>query len=285
MRPLLLVTSLLALCSLFAAPAPAPASASTPAPVPTCDPELDDGGLFRDADVEGVFIVRDAQSDCTRTTDAKLADTGFRPQSTFKIPNSLIALELGVVRGETHPFKWSGKKYSVEDWNRDHDLASALRVSCVWCFQEIARDIGKTSMRRWLQDFRYGNARIDGPIDKFWLTGPLRITPRQQIDFVRRSVEGKLPISKAHVDLVWRILELERKGDSIWRGKTGLGPQDGRAIGWLVGYAEHRGRVYEYATLVRGKSATDYEMDRIAAVRKPITRALLVKLGALEPAS
>lgn len=289
----LLAPSLLALVlSACSKPAPSPASSASPQPSPSpassptlaCDPILDDGGRFQAAKVEGVFVVRDAQSDCLRTTNAALADSAFLPHSTFKIPNSFIGLETGVIEGEAHHFAWDGTKRSVEGWNRDHDLGSALQASCVWCFQDIARRIGDTRMRTWLRDFGYGNEHIDGgPIDEFWLTGSLRISPRQQIDFVRRSLEGKLPVRKANVDLVWRLLEIESRGQSRWHGKTGLGPQDGRVVGWLVGYAEREGRRYEYATFVRGDAFSSEEMDRVAAVRKPLTRAWLAEMGALDP--
>lgn len=259
-----------------------PSASAAEAPTGHCDPKLDDKGRFRDAKVEGVFVVRDAKANCVRATDAALADTGLLPHSTFKIPNALIGLETGVITGEAHAFTWDGKEHRVDAWNRDQDFASSLQASCVWCFQEVARGIGESRIAKWLHDFRYGNEDIGGGIDQFWLTGDLRMTPRQQVDFVRRSLDGELPVSQSHIELVWRVLEIERSDEGTWRGKTGLGGQEGRVIGWLVGYAERNGRRYEYATLVRGDADTSDEFDRVAAVRKPITRAFLVELGAIE---
>lgn len=279
--------ALLAACS--SAPPPAAAPPSAPAPLPqapadspraVCNHSLDDGGIFANADLEGVFVIRDAQNDCVRTTDTLLADTGFLPQSTFKIPNALIGLETGVLTG-SDVFVWNGEKHSVEAWNGNQDLESAMRASCVWCFQDVARRIGEDRMRKWLDDLDYGNEKVEGAIDRFWLEGSLRITPRQQVDFVRRSLDGKLPVRKENVERVWGILEIERTGDSVWYGKTGLGSQDGRIVGWLVGYVERDGKRYEYATLVRGGKSTDDEFNRVMPLRKAITRALLEKVGAL----
>ena len=48
---------------------------------------------------EGVFVLRDEVTGCVRTTDVAMADQGFSPKSTFKIPNALIGLETGVIEG------------------------------------------------------------------------------------------------------------------------------------------------------------------------------------------
>lgn len=275
--------ALLVACSASQGPAPATPSpqASTVSKPSVCDPSLDDGGLFANAGVEGVFVIRDAATDCIRATDARLADTGFLPHSTFKIPNALIGLETGVLTGADARFVWDGQRHSIEAWNRDHDLESAMRASCVWCFQKVAGEIGELRMREWLDAFDYGNEKVEGRIDRFWLEGSLRITPRQQVDFIRRTLNGELPVSKANVEIVWRMLELERTGDAVWNGKTGLGEQDGRVVGWLVGYVERNGSRYEYATLVLGGDATDDEFNRVMHLRKTITRTLLERMGAL----
>lgn len=284
-RLLLFLALLVSACSTKSTPPASPASSTSPddSKPSACPPFLDDQGLFRNADLEGVFIVRDAKANCIRTTDAALADAPSLPHSTFKIPNALIGLETGVLSGPNHPFAWDGTKHSIEDWNRDHDLASAMRVSCVWCFQDLARRVGEARMRQWIDAFDYGNERVEGAIDNFWLEGSLRITPRQQIDFIRRMLDGELPVRKESVDIVSRWLELEREGESAWYGKTGLGEQDERVVGWLVGYVEAEGRRYEYATFVRGGKSTPEEFRRLIPLRKPITRALLVEVGALEP--
>src|SRR5207302_1318723 len=109
------------------------------------------------------------------------------PASTFKIPNSVIALETGVVGDpDKDVFKWDGVVRSIEGWNRDHTLRSAIAASAVPVYQEIARRIGAERMQKYVDLFEYGNRDIGGGVDQFWLTGNLRIDPIQQIDFVDR---------------------------------------------------------------------------------------------------
>jgi len=194
----------------------------------------DDGtqGTFVGYKVDDYLVIA---SDSTRSAEPKL------PASTFKIPNSLIALETGVVEDpDKDVFKWDGVARPIEAWNRDHTMRSAIAVSAVPVYQEIARRIGQERMQKYVDLFEYGNRDIGGGIDQFWLTGNLRIDPVQQVDFVDRLRRGALPISKRSQDLVRDILPVTKVGDSVIRAKSGLlGAERGQAsLGWMVGWAE-----------------------------------------------
>ena len=174
-------------------------------------------------------------SDKVRSGEDKL------PASTFKIPNSLIALETGVVEDpDKDIFKWDGVTRSIAAWNKDHTLRSAIAVSAVPVYQEIARRIGSERMQKYLDLFEYGNRDIGGGIDQFWLTGNLRIDPVQQIDFVDRLRRGVLPVGKRSQELVRDILPVTKVGDATIRAKSGLlGAEQGKpSLGWMVGWAE-----------------------------------------------
>jgi beta-lactamase class D len=233
---------------------------------------------FTDAGTVGTFIgykVDDyliIASDRNRSGEAKL------PASTFKIPNSVIALETGVVGDpDKDVFKWDGVKRSIEAWNRDHTLRSAIAVSAVPVYQEIARRIGAERMQKYLDLFDYGNRDIGGGIDQFWLTGGLRIDPVQQVDFVDRLRRGVLPVSKRSQDLVRDILPVTKVGDSVIRAKSGLlGAEVGKpSLGWMVGWAE------------KGSERTVFALNmdclepRHIADRMAITQQCLADIGAL----
>ena len=116
-----------------------------------------------------------------------------QPATIDHIANAIIALETGVATDPETPLPWDGKQYARDDWNRDHTLRSAIQVSCVPCFQAIARNVGQPRMDDWLARLGYGNRDTSGGIDRFWLWGGLRISPIEQIDFLRRLEGGKLP--------------------------------------------------------------------------------------------
>ncbi|MDB5575997.1 MAG: class beta-lactamase [Bradyrhizobium sp.] len=226
-------------------------------------------GTFVGYKVEDYLIVA---SDKNRSGEAML------PASTFKIPNSLIALETGVVEDpDKDIFKWDGVKRSIEPWNKDHTLRSALAVSAVPVYQEIARRIGAERMQKYLDLFDYGNRNIGGGIDQFWLTGDLRIDPIEQVDFVDRLRRGGLPASKRSQDLVRDILPVTKVGDAIIRAKSGLlGAEVGKpSLGWMVGWAE------------KGSAQTVFALNmdclepRHIAARMTLTQQCLTDIGAI----
>ncbi len=52
----------------------------------------------------------------------KRADSSYIPASTFKILNSLIALETEVISDEKEIIKWDGIDKGWEKWNRDQNI-------------------------------------------------------------------------------------------------------------------------------------------------------------------
>ena len=211
-------------------------------------------------------------SDNDRSGEAKL------PASTFKIPNSVIALETGVVGDpDKDVFQWDGVTRSIEAWNRDHTLRSAIAASAVPVYQEIARRIGTERMQKYVDLFEYGNRDIGGGIDQFWLTGNLRIDPIQQVDFVDRLRRGALPVSKRSQEMVRDILPVTKSGDSIIRAKTGLlGAELGKpSLGWLVGWAEKGDEQTVFALNL------DVREPRHIADRMKLAQQCLADIGAI----
>src|ERR1700754_2229469 len=194
---------------------------------------------FTDAGTEGTFVGYKVEDYLVIASDTVRSGEGRLPASTFKIPNSLIALETGVVEDpDKDVFKWDGVKRPIEAWNRDHTMRSAIAVSAVPVYQEIARRIGQERMQKYVDLFEYGNRDIGGGIDQFWLTGNLRIDPVQQIDFLDRLRRGVLPVGKRSQELVRDILPVTKVGDAIIRAKTGLTDKEHGSLGWLVGWSE-----------------------------------------------
>jgi beta-lactamase class D len=211
-------------------------------------------------------------SDKDRSGEAKL------PASTFKIPNSLIALETGVVGDpDKDVFKWDGVVRSISAWNQDHTMRSAIAASAVPVYQEIARRIGAERMQKYVDLFDYGNRDIGGGIDQFWLTGKLRIDPVQQVDFVDRLRRGVLPVSKRSQDLVRDILPVTKVGDSVIRAKSGLlGAELGKpSLGWMVGWVEKGDAQTVFALNI------DCREPRHIADRMKLTQQCLSDIGAI----
>ncbi|MEC5398967.1 class D beta-lactamase [Uliginosibacterium sp. H1] len=229
---------------------------------------------FEERGMRGTFVVLDSQDRRWIAADSKRAFQRFRPASTFKIPNTLIALETGVARDDKQAFKWDGQKRWVEDWNRDLDLTEAFRVSAVWAYQEIARGVGSTRMQQALRDFRYGNAAITPKVDNFWLDGDLRISPVEQVEFLRRLDEGRLPLSARTLEIGRRVMLREEKNGYRLYAKTGW-DNNKPAIGWYVGWVERGERRTWFALNV------DMTSVDVAPKRELLVRQLLKELGYL----
>ena len=231
-------------------------------------------------DISGTFVLLDPQSNRRIVHDAERATSRYLPASTFKIPNSLIALETGVANGPDFGLAWDSiaaprRGWWPEIWARDHTLKTALPNSVVWFYQELARRIGPEPMLSYLKKFDYGNAEVSGGIDEFWLTGGLRISAEEQVDFMRRFYDGKLAVSDRSTRIVKDLLIIEETPDYRLSGKTGwaaLGDPAEPGIGWLVGYIERADDVFFFATNI------DIESDADAAARLTITRAILREL-------
>jgi beta-lactamase class D len=231
----------------------------------------DDGtqGTFVGYKVEDYLVIA---SDVVRSGEARL------PASTFKIANSLIALETGVVEDpDKDIFKWDGVVRPIEAWNKDHTMRSAIAASAVPVYQEIARRIGPERMLKFLDLFDYGNRNIGGGIDQFWLTGELRIDPVQQVDFVDRLRRGVLPVGKRSQDLVRDILPVTKVGDAVIHAKSGLlGAERGEAsLGWMVGWVDKGNEPTVFALNM------DCPEPRLIPDRMTLTQACLKDIGAI----
>ncbi len=240
--PRLMASTLLACLALTACRASI-AQTAIAAPVPVDQrerwetrPELQ--RHFEELGTQGTLTVLDTRSHRWIASDSVRAFEGFLPASTFKIPMSLIALETGAAVDETQAFKWDGTNRRIEDWNRDQTLASAYKVSAVWVFQSLARQVGQPTVQQFVRDFRYGNAKA-GPVgDRFWLDGDLRISAVGQIDFLRRVHDRALPLSDRSYDIARKVM-LRDQGPG-WRlyAKTGWADNTQPGLGWFVGWAE-----------------------------------------------
>lgn len=201
-------------------------------------------------DHDGTFILREMKKGKTFVYNQERATQRFAPQSTFKVPHSLIGLQVGAVKDEYEIKYWDGVEREIEVWNQDHTLGSAMRNSVVWYYQAMARDIGEKRMEKWVQTISYGNQDSSGGIDQFWLSSSLEISPIEQVDFMETLYKENLPFDKDVMKTVKRIMIQKEGDDFTLYGKTG----QGSGIGWYVGFIETNNGAYSFATNISGTS-------------------------------
>jgi len=203
----------------------------------------------------------------------------FIPASTFKIFNSLVGVETGVIRDEHFVIPWDSVVRKNPNWNKNHDLQSAFQNSVVWYYQELARNVGGKRMKFTLDNCEYGNRDTSGGIDKFWLTGGLRITPKQQIEFLRNLHDNSLPFSQRTMNVVKNIMVVNDSVGFVMRAKTGWGVQNNQDIGWYVGYIETSDNVYYFANCIQSSSPDNH---KFAAARIEIVYSILHDLKIIQ---
>jgi beta-lactamase class D len=189
--------------------------------------------LYKYHGVNGSLLIESL--DQTSRVQYNLSDKDrYIPASTFKIPNTLILLEEGLINGSLETIRWDGQKRSYAAWNKDHTLESAFKVSCVWCYQRYAIQIGDKKYLEYLEKFEYGN-RLTGPnLSSFWLNGDLKTTVKDQVSFLKKVYSEDLPVQSKNIRILKNIMcEEGHDGVKIW-AKTGW---SGRS-GWYVGYLE-----------------------------------------------
>jgi beta-lactamase class D len=244
--------------------------------------QSDLGSYFKEFPA-GAFVLYDLKRDRYLRYNAARCRQRFTPFSTFKIPNSLIGLESGVIRDAEYVIKWDAKKYPAHDedtppfntWWQDQTLRTAVRRSVVWYFREVATSVGARPMKQYVRRLHYGNEDTSGPINDFWLNSSLKISADEQVEFLKALYAERLPFSKRSMTIVKDIITLEETPDHKLSGKTGGGPlAEGRFLGWFVGYVEAKGDIYFFATQIEGPTYASVRDERIN-----VTKRILADLG------
>jgi len=174
-----------------------------------------------------------------------LAHVPFSPASTFKIPNSLIGLEIGILKDSTTKL--------LQDSMSNVTLRYAFQHSIVPFYQELARRIGDMTMGDYLKRFQYGNELITPELTSFWLKGDLRLSAMQQIEFLYKIEKQQLGLRPETYQTLMEIFQERRDGHIKIYGKTGWGVQDGQDIGWFVGFAQNHSDRYLFATVMTSR--------------------------------
>jgi len=224
------------------------------------------------------FILNEIGVGRVRRNPASSCSVRVTPQSTFKIPHALAALDAGVI-SENEVIAYDGHAVEWPSWRKDHALASALRYSVVWYFQDIARRLGADREREYLRRLEYGNQDASGGLTTFWLGRSLAISPDEQVRFLLNLYAGRVGVGEHAVETVRRLL-IQPQGQVInasgaipfaapWpdgtvvSAKTGAGPNaDGRAVRWLVGHVRRGTRAWIFVSNVVGPP----DLPRTAAI-------------------
>jgi beta-lactamase class D len=243
-----------------------------------------------------------AKTICTTVADAATGtvllrqggcDSRVTSASTFKIAISLMGYDSGFLK-DTHaptlPYREGYADWGGDAWGQPTDPTRWIKYSVVWFSQQVTQSLGKDRFQKYTDAFHYGNADLSGDPGKdnglthAWLGSSLKISPSEQLDFLRKVVDRQLPVSRHAFDMTDRITEITRTPNG-WdiHGKTGTGfphnvdgsDDQAHGWGWFVGWAT-KGR----KTLVFARLIQDDKPQKISAGLRART-ALLADLPGL----
>ncbi len=234
---------------------------------------------FDENGVDGCFAFLDNTNGQVTLYNLKYDTLRFTPASTFKIVNSLIGLQTGIITNDTMQIKWDGLVRNRPEWNKDMGMKEAFKVSCVPYYQEVARRIGRDTMMRWIDSLGYGNKQMGKAVDSFWLDNSLKVSPDEQLGLLKRLYFDQLPFRKSVQQQVRDAMLQEENTAYKISFKNGWGfSEEQEAIGWQNGWIEENKHVYFFVTFIK-TSNKNVDMPK---VRDNITRGILKQMGFFE---
>ncbi|RUV81918.1 class D beta-lactamase, partial [Mesorhizobium sp. M5C.F.Ca.IN.020.14.1.1] len=199
-----------------------------------------------------------------------VCDQRFSPASTFKVPLSLIGYDAGILI-DVHTPAWDYKPEfnAVKRDQKTVDPTIWEKDSVLWFSQEITRRLGSERFAGYVSKFDYGNTDVSGDAGKndgltrSWVNSSLKISPVEQVNFLRRLLARKLPVSDKAYAMTEAILPTFQAGGWTVQGKTGTtglrndADKVNRSLGWFVGWAQSDGRKIVFARLVVDTKRSD----------------------------
>lgn len=244
--------------------------AATPKEIPNWKKHFDDNH------VTGSILIYSLKQNSYVGYNLERCNVPISPASTFKIPNSLIALESRITTLD-EIFKWDGTPKPLEAWQQDLNLKDAFRVSAVPVYQEIARRVGVERMQKYVDLLDFGSVTVTASnLDTFWLTDDCKITQFQQVYFLKRLFNKKLPISLSVQKQVMDIMINEENEQGVLYAKTGLNTGKNGNTGWFVGVYKYAGDTLIFATNIGPFSEDDN--NRVIPIRINLTKLVLSEL-------
>lgn len=228
--------------------------------------------VFQSEGIVATFVAATVNGDTVYVHNETRSIERFSPASTFKIPNTLIALDVGAVTSISSTFKWDGTVRGIEGWNKDQTLETAFKVSCVWCYQILARKVGISHYESALVELDYGNQQTGQQVDSFWLNGDLAISAVEQISFLRKLYNRDLPFQRDHIEILMQIMVTQQTPQHTVYAKTGWAGTEPQ-VAWYVGIVDSRNGAWLFAMNMRVDSPEQ------AALREKLTVQSLQALG------
>lgn len=172
-----------------------------------------------------------------------------------------MGFDAGILKDENNPTWYYQEGYDdfLEIWKTSQTPQTWMKYSCLWYSRLLALEMGMDKMQSYLDSFDYGNHDLSGGLATLaWVNSSIEISPKEQASFIKKMVQGILPVSSHALQMTKAILFVEELPEG-WKlyGKTGwsgsiLG-KDGNIMesAWFVGWVEKENSFFTFAYNVR----------------------------------
>ena len=185
--------------------------------------------ILDSAGVRGSFALLENGSEQFIISDlSRYKDSTYAPlQTAFAIP-SLIALDKGFI---------------------NHTPSTWVSTDSIAYYQALMAKIGRTDLLKSMDSIHYGKGIVGTDLNNFWKDGSLRITPDEQLGFIKKLYFNQLPFQKRSQDLYKKMI---LKEDNASYRLSYIQGADNNFIPteWLVGFIEENKHPYFFVMQV-----------------------------------
>jgi len=225
------------------------------------------------------FLLIDGTTDKIVTEFGPRTDERVSPCSTFKIVLSLMGYDAEILKDEKTPCWEYQETYEdwLDVWKSSQSPQSWMQYSCVWYSKLLAKQLGTDRINSYLSSMKYGNMDISGGIGQTecpniaWINSSLKISLKEQVEFLVKMIQEKLPTSIYSTQMTKAILfkEVLSEGWKLY-GKTGWSgsdiTKDGKTLehSWFIGWIEKDYIFYPFAYLIYDEKINlDHRIPRV----------------------
>lgn len=204
---------------------------------------------------DGSFVLYDASKKQYQIYNREISERRVSPNSTYKIYSALFALETNVISPTDSEQIWDEIEYPYPEWNRDHNLFTAMSSSVNWYFQNMDHKVGKKQLQYYIDNIEYGNQNLSGNSGSFWIESSLKISPIEQVQLLYNLDNNSFNFKEETIRTVKNTIFIEEQANARLYGKTGTGMVNGKNIsGWFIGFVEKDDDTYYFAVNIRDEN-------------------------------
>lgn len=205
------------------------------------------GDVFESNGVNGTFGMFDNSRGEFTIYDLDRFKLAKSPGQTFHVFSSLVALHTGKVA--------------------DDSLEVVVKDS-------LAALIGKESLKYWIDSVKYGNKKISGDINGFWINDTLQISPDEQLGLIKRLYFRQHPFRESVQEKVKKWMVVENNSQYQLAYRLAAIPQGQKKLAWVVGWIEENRHVYPFVISYDADAAADTD-----TIGPKLTKDILVHIG------